>query len=175
MRGGGVRTIVSRQRPPTHLLSPPYQNQSRGVSPTGHSPREKPPRLQAPLCCPLCSPGGLHAPQCTPETEEGPCPAHGSPQGRCTVCPRAAGVPWALGVDACPGPCACFSHLLEQHLQIMVTKGTQVTGMQPQKQVILLCASGHIRFTHSLWGRTSGHYRVLAHFQRVPFIYLFPA
>lgn len=170
-----MRTTVSRQRPPTHLLSPPYQTLSRGVSPTGHSPREKPPRLQAPLCCPLCSPGGLHAPRCTPETEEGPCPAHGSPQGRCTVCPCAAGVHWALCVDACPVSLRLLLTPSRAAPADMVTKGTQVTGMQTQKQVILLCASGHIRFTHSLWGRTSGHYRVLAHFQRVSFIYLFPA
>nr|XP_035947938.1 leukocyte immunoglobulin-like receptor subfamily A member 6 isoform X2 [Halichoerus grypus] len=90
---------------------------SRGVSPTGHSPREKPPRLQAPLCCPLCSPGGLHAPRAHLRLRRG--------RARLTGVPRDA-APCAQVQLVSTGhcvwtlvqcPCACFSHLLQQHLQ----------------------------------------------------------
>uniref|UniRef100_A0A673VD43 Ig-like domain-containing protein n=1 Tax=Suricata suricatta TaxID=37032 RepID=A0A673VD43_SURSU len=64
--GGG--TILSGQRPPATFLVPSYM--VSGL--TGFSLGGKTPHLWALLCCPLCSPGGLSATGCTPETRWGP-------------------------------------------------------------------------------------------------------
>ena len=145
-----MRMVVSRHRPPAHLLPPPYHSLIRGVGPTGQSPGEKPPACGHHSTAP-CAPLGASTALGAHLRPGRPSPARGIPED---AAPRVR-VQLAASLHCCPRlsrvPVPAFQ-ALESDPCRRAEKGPQVTEMTHSEAGPLPWGVAYMRCSRAWWG-----------------------